>query len=437
MIGKSQSASSLFQMVSIEELVPKDHILRHIDAAVDLSFIRDLVRPLYTENNGRPSIDPELALRMFVLGYLYNLSDNRLCEEIAMHAGYRWFCRLDFHDPVPDRTTLVKLRRERWGPNGIFNEALKRVVMQCQEAGLISGEVVAADGTVVRARAAMESLEPFVLPGSVDEYQRQLDPQDGAPVQAIGDATPEQSAPSTDNAKDPQAPVSSTDNTQTQSGRKQSYRGKRLSNDTHRSTTDSEARLYRKSRNEGAYLSYIVNKVIDPKTGVVLAVKASQCSGNAEKDAALEMLAALETHGIQPKYLLLDGGYDSGEFLAEVLRKGVEPMVPLWGEPKPEPSWKMPPRDEKQAEERRRKVEKAKALNHTRALQDTPQYKALYGLRRRIEHIFAESKQYHGLDRARGYGLKSLQIQALMTAMVQNMKRLAKLSTCKAAAVAS
>ena len=86
MLGHQKPKSSMFQMVTVDELVPQDHFLRQLDAAVDFSFIRDRVRPLYCEDNGRPSIDPELALRMFILSYLYDISENRLCNEIAMHA---------------------------------------------------------------------------------------------------------------------------------------------------------------------------------------------------------------------------------------------------------------------------------------------------------------------------------------------------------------
>src|SRR5690606_24496757 len=139
------------------------------DAAVDFSFIRERVRHLYCEDNGRPSIDPELALRMFVLSYLYDISENRLCEEITMHAGYRWFCRLDFHDPVPDRTTLVKTR-QRWGRAGVFADVMRHVVLACVEAGLVSADVLAVDGTLVKARAATKSLEAIQPPICLEEY---------------------------------------------------------------------------------------------------------------------------------------------------------------------------------------------------------------------------------------------------------------------------
>lgn len=194
MLGKRKPDHALFQMVTIDELVPKEHFLRKLHAAVDFSFVRDVVRPLYCEDNGRPSVDPELVLRMYVLAYLYELSENRLVDEISMHAGYRWFCGLDFHDPIPDRTTLVKLRRERWGPNGVFEELLYRVVAQGVAAGLISADVLATDGTVVKARASMKSLQPIVSPIPLAEFCAYLE-DEAAKVQNDDDDQPSDDPP--------------------------------------------------------------------------------------------------------------------------------------------------------------------------------------------------------------------------------------------------
>jgi transposase len=92
MLGRNPSEPALFQMVDVESLVPANHQLRKIDAVLDLSFVPEVVAECYSANRGRPSIDPELALRMMLLGVLYDLSDRELCDEIQMHAGMRWFC---------------------------------------------------------------------------------------------------------------------------------------------------------------------------------------------------------------------------------------------------------------------------------------------------------------------------------------------------------
>ncbi|WXJ84405.1 hypothetical protein MTBGP_11960 [Moorella thermoacetica] len=111
------------QVVDIESLIPDDYYLRRIDAAVDFSFIRARVAHLYS-HTGRPFIDPEIAFRLVTLSYLLGISENRLFTELPLHAGYLWFCGLDFNSPLPDRTTLVKARK-LWRKHGLCGNALR------------------------------------------------------------------------------------------------------------------------------------------------------------------------------------------------------------------------------------------------------------------------------------------------------------------------
>ena len=115
MLDRNPSQPTLFQMVDVESLVPAGHQLRKIHAVLDLRFVPEAVAECDAANRGRPSIDSERALRMMLLGVLYDLSDREVCDEIQMHAGRRWFCGLNFHDPVPDHSTFSRLRNER-GP---------------------------------------------------------------------------------------------------------------------------------------------------------------------------------------------------------------------------------------------------------------------------------------------------------------------------------
>lgn len=154
MLGRNPPNPTLFQMVDLESLVPADHKLRKLDAVLDLSFVPEVVAECYAEGRGRPSVDPELALRMMLLGVIYDLSDRELCQEIGMHAGMRWFCRLDFHDPEPDHSTLSRLRNERWAESGLFERLMDEVIRQCTGAGLVSGRHLSVDGTQIRADAS-------------------------------------------------------------------------------------------------------------------------------------------------------------------------------------------------------------------------------------------------------------------------------------------
>lgn len=227
MLGRNTPQPMLFQMVDLEALVPATHWLRKIDAVLDLSFVREAVTALYHESRGRPSIDPELAIRMLLLGALHNLSDRELCEEVAMHVGFRWFCRLNLHDPVPDHSTLSKLK-EKWSEAGLFESPFEAVVRQCSQAGLVSGRHVSIDGSEVRAQASMKSL---------------------ALVEPEPDITPAAA-----NSSAPAAPAQ-----EPEPGGGWSGHGVRYSNQTHRSTSDPEARLYRKGKGKEARLCYLMH----------------------------------------------------------------------------------------------------------------------------------------------------------------------------------
>ena len=396
---KSKPQEELFPFVDMEKLIPENHILRLIDRYVDFSFIDDLVDHTYSETTGRPATDPELLVRILLLGYLYNLSENKLFEELSMHAAFRWFCNLGFYDRVPDRSTLNRVRNHRWACDGIFERIMNNIVMQCVTAGLVSGRHVAVDGTRIRANAAIKSLEPIVVDVEIDEYLQRL--------RLKKDAS---SDTGVDHPED------------------KDFRGEKLSNETHRSTTDPDARLYRKSKGQEASLSYIGNNLIDTKSRVILATKVVQPGVATESDAALAMLDALDDSGIplNIQTISADKGYGSTEFIAETLERGITPHIPLLAgsEHEPEPVWVRNTNNLDTRRKRDQKIKDVHARNTARDIAQTDEYKLSQKLRKRVEHVFAEAKQWHGLDRARCRGLESMQQQAHMTATVQNIKRL-------------
>ena len=145
---KQEQNNQMFHYFQLEDLVPQDHILRQIDKLVDFSFVRSVVKDCYCPNNGRPGVDPELIIRMLLIGYPYNLSENRLCQEVAMHAEKRLFCHMtSFEDKVPDRSTINKLCNHRWAKSRLFQEIIQRIVRQCIDVGLVSGRHLSVDGT--------------------------------------------------------------------------------------------------------------------------------------------------------------------------------------------------------------------------------------------------------------------------------------------------
>ena len=396
-----ENIQPLFHYFRIENLVPEDHILRSIDKAVDFSFVRDLVKDCYCPDNGRPGVDPELVVRMLLIGYFYNLSEKRLCEEVKMHAAYRWFCHLSFDDPVPDRSTLNRLRNHRWASVGLFEKIMHHVVQQCIDAGLVSGKHLGVDGTQIRANAPIKSLEPIEVSLPLNKYLQEMNFKS---KDKKGD----------NNNQHPQD---------------KDFHGERFTNQTHRSKTDPDARLYRKSRGKEASLSYIGHNLIDTKSRVILATKATMASRSSEPKAALDMLEELERFSAlnhKKKTLTADTGYGSAEFIADVLDKDIIPHIPLLAgsQPEPIPTWKNRSYKPHLLAKRKQKVRLAKARNKARAICLTSDYKLSQKLRKRLEHIFAEAKICHGMRRARCHGLPSVQDQLYMTATVQNLKRL-------------
>lgn len=399
---KQMPQEELFPFVEMEKLIPENHILRLIDRYVDFSFIDELVDHTYSETTGRPAEDPELMVRILTLGYLYNLSENRLFEELKMHAAYRWFCNLGFHEKVPDRSTLNRLRNHRWACDGIFERIMHNIVQQCVLAGLVGGKHLAVDGTKIRANASIKSLEPIIVEAELDDYLNRLNLKPRPKSDTEDDTHPDD----------------------------KNFRDEKLSNETHRSSTDPDARLYKKSHGQEASLSYVGNNLIDTKSRVILATKVTQPGISTESDAALEMLASLAAAGLSKNIqtLATDKGYGSTEFITDLIDRGITPHVPLLAESatEPVPTWKTKTYLSERQLKRNKKVKQVLARNYVRQLTQTPEYKLSQKLRKRVEHLFAEAKICHGLGRARCRGLRAMQQQLTMTAFVQNIKRLVR-----------
>ncbi len=183
MMGPRQVAQgALFYEFSIEEFVPGDHPLRGIDLFLDLSDVRPLLAPSYS-SRGRPSIDPELMIRMLLLGYCQGIrSERRLSEEVHVNLTYRWFCRLDLTEPVPDHSTFSKNRHGLFRESGLFRHLFETVLQRCIDEGLVGGESFGVDASLIPANAnqtrgidSKEGLPPDLTTRGVEEYLETLD----------------------------------------------------------------------------------------------------------------------------------------------------------------------------------------------------------------------------------------------------------------------
>ena len=192
MMGERTVAQeALFYSFSLERHVPADHLLRSIDRFVDLSGIREELEPFYSDT-GRPSIDPELMIRMLIIGYGMGIrSERRLCDEVHLNLAYRWFCRLGLDGDVPDHSTFSKNRHGRFRDSDLLRRLFETTVARCMAEGLVGGEGFAVDASLIRADAnrqtggpGSEGLAPDAGSRAVREYLAVLDDA------AFGAATP-------------------------------------------------------------------------------------------------------------------------------------------------------------------------------------------------------------------------------------------------------
>lgn len=154
-MGSQRSAQRAFLCeFSLEEHVPQDHLIRAIGRFVDLAKIRNQLAPFYSMT-GRPSIDPELMIRMLLVGYCFGIrSERRLCDEVHLNLVYRWFCRLDQSDRVPDHSTFSKNRHGRFRDGDLFRHLFESVLARCIAEGLVGGTAFGADASIIKAEAS-------------------------------------------------------------------------------------------------------------------------------------------------------------------------------------------------------------------------------------------------------------------------------------------
>lgn len=240
LLGEKQRSEPMFYYIKLDDLIPEDHLLRLIHKYVDFSFIRDRVKHLYS-HTGRPSIDPEVLLRMLLIGYLYGIrSERRLCDEVKMHLGYRWFVGLSLQDKVPDHSTFSKNRHERFVENDLFQHIFDEIISQCISHRFIEGKHLTVDATNIEADASFKSLEPIVVELKPKEYIEVLEKEN---------------------------PI---DDTPYEPGKDYPLKGQKVSNDTHRSQTDPDAKLSRKSSSAATQLCHSATYIMDNKSRIIL-----------------------------------------------------------------------------------------------------------------------------------------------------------------------
>lgn len=297
----------LFYEFRLDDWVPVDHLLRKIDAVLDLSDLRRELAPFYS-HTGRPSIDPELMIRMLLVGYCYGLrSERRLCDETHLNLAYRWFCRLGLEGAVPDHSTFSKNRHGRFRESALFRRLFEQVVARCMRAGLVGGEGFAIDASVIEADAssgrkvdgkltAWPETEKLTRP--VSEYLAALD-------QAAAEAAKTEAADNQMPPGNPPAPSKFT------------------------SLTDPIAAWTNKGQRKVGF-AYGTNYLIDLQQAIIVDVEATPARWSAEVAATKTVLERTQAcFGLKPQRLAADAAYGSGLMIGWLMRHGIEPHIPL------------------------------------------------------------------------------------------------------------
>ena len=273
-----------------------DHLLRSIDRFVDLSSIRTHLAGFYS-HTGRPSVDPELLIRMLLVGYCFGIrSERRLCEEVHLNLAYRWFCRLDLSDRVPDHSTFSKNRHGRFRESELLRHLFETTVARCIAEGLVSGQRMAIDASLIEADANKQNstpkddwdaarIDPADAPRAVREY---LDTLDEAAFGAASEVQPKFTSHS-----DP-------------------------------------ASQWTAARKGPAFFSYSDNYLIDTDHGVIVDVEATRSIRQAEVGSTKTMLERVkERFDLNPERLIADTAYGTGPLLGWLVDRKIAPHIPV------------------------------------------------------------------------------------------------------------
>lgn len=443
MMGRLADQGQLFYRFKLENHVPDDHFLRQVDRFLDFKHLRDELAPLYSRT-GRPSIDPELMIRMLLVGYLYGIrSETRLCEEVHLNLAYRWFCRLGLEGQVPDRSTFSKNRHGRFADGVILRRVFEMVVRLCTANGLVGGTGALVDGSTVHADANRDRRDtPDVIQAAWDKKETIA-----RPVQAYLDDLDH----AAENPPD----------------------GPKHKPPKYISETDPQAAWSLKD-GPGRF-SYEVNYLADDLHAVIVDVEATPARLSQEIVAAKEMLErSAGAVGFVPEDIAADKSYGTGPFLSWLFDREVTPYIPVLDR-KAQTFGKLTrdafdynadkdlyvcpqghelPLRSVNAETRVKRY-KAKASQcrdcplraqctdapsrtvvrlvdeearqKARELAETDAFHTARTRRKKIEMLFAHLKRWLKLTRLRLRGLSGAKEEFLLAATAQNLKRLVKL----------
>jgi transposase len=356
--GRQDSQVSMLTFIDAETRVPANHPLRTIKRVADdaLQALSPEFDRMYAEV-GRPSIPPERLLKASLLIALYSVrSERAFCEELDYNILFRWFLDMDLMEPSFDATSFTK-NRERLLRHRVGQQLFDEVAAVADERGLLSDEHFTVDGTLITAAASLKSFKPT----DREPPARPDDPGN----------------PSVD------------------------FHGEKRTNATHRSSTDPQARLFRKGNSQEAKLAFMAHALMENRNGLLVDFQVTQATGTAERDMARQLVDEAKASGFHPTTLGADKNYDTRQCVAELRQLGVTPHVA-------------------QNTSRRRSAIDGRTTRHCG-------YAVSQRLRKRVEEIFGWMKTVGGFRRTRYRGLDRTGLAGYLVATAYNLVRLVKL----------
>lgn len=297
MLRDNSNKQSKLEIVYIEQLVPKNHILRLIDKYIDFSFIKDLTKDLYCADNGRPAIDPVMMFKMLFIGYLFGIrSERQLVKEIEVNIAYRWFLGLSLTDKIPDHSTISQNRRRRFKESNIYQEIFDNIVIQAINHNLVDGKILYSDSTHIKANANKNKFVNKLVEKSVKDYIEDLD-------KAVNE----------NREKHGQEPLSEKTH-------------KSEVKETKVSTTDSESGyMVRDNKPKGFF--YLEHRTVDSKYNIITDVHVTAGNVN-DVDPYLERIdRQIERFGFNVKYVGLDAGYFTASICKGICDRKIQPVI--------------------------------------------------------------------------------------------------------------
>jgi transposase len=359
MRGRRDLQVTALAFIDVEKRVPPDHPLRTIKALADeaLADLSPEFDRLYAKV-GRPSIPPERLLKSSLLIALFSVrSERAFCEELDFNLLWRWFLDMGVFEASFDATVFTK-NRKRLLERRIGQQLFDEVVLAADELGLLSDEHFTVDGTLIEAAASLKNFKP-----------------------RGGEAKP----PTDDDPGNPSV----------------DFHGEKRTNATHQSTTDPDARLYRKSKGTTAKLSYLGHALMENRNGLLMDFQVSPATGTAERDMVPVLIDQAKKRHFHPKTLGADRGYDSGDCVKKLREQRVTPHVA-------------------QNQSRRRSAIDGRTTSR-------PGYRVSLRIRKRVEEIFGWMKTVGGFRRTRYRGLEKTGLVGYFVAAAYNLVRMARL----------